>query len=61
MKGGKPIVGALLLVASAYVAYPYVALYQLGQAVRDGNALALRSMSTGRQSAKGSKKISATW
>lgn len=44
MAGKKPIVGALLLVAFSYVAYPYVTLYRLGQAIRHGDAPALQSM-----------------
>ncbi len=42
--GKKPIVGALLVVALSYVAYPYVTLYRLGQAIRQGDAPALQSM-----------------
>ncbi len=44
MAGKKPIVGVLLLVALAYVGYPYVTLYRLGQAIRQGDAPALQSM-----------------
>ena len=44
MKGGKPVIGTLLIVAMGYIAYPYVTLYQLGHAIRSGNAVALQSM-----------------
>jgi Protein of unknown function (DUF2939) len=42
--GKKPIIGACLAVAIAYGVYPYVTLFRLGQAVRDGDAVALQSM-----------------
>jgi len=42
--GRKPAIGACLAVALAYVIYPYVALYRLGQAIRGGDAAALQSM-----------------
>lgn len=42
--GKKPIVGALLLVALIYGAYPYMTLYRLGLAIRHGDAPALQSM-----------------
>ena len=40
----KPLIGTLLAVAIAYGGYPYVTLYRLGQAVRDGNASTLESI-----------------
>jgi hypothetical protein len=44
MVGKKPVIGALLVVALAYVVYPYVTLYRLGQAIRHGDASTLESM-----------------
>ncbi len=44
MVGKKPVIGALLAVAIAYAGYPYVALYRLGQAIRNGDASTLQSM-----------------
>ena len=44
MPGKKPVIGALLVVALAYVVYPYVALYRLGLAIRHGDAATLESM-----------------
>jgi hypothetical protein len=44
MVAKRPIIGALLAVATAYAAYPYVTLYRLGQAVRQGDAPTLESM-----------------
>lgn len=44
MVGRKPVIGAFLVVALAYVVYPYVTLYRLGQAVRQGDAATLQSM-----------------
>ena len=44
MIGKKPVIAALMAVALAYVAYPYVTLYRLGQAIRQGDAPALQSM-----------------
>jgi hypothetical protein len=40
----KPIIGALLAILVAYVVYPYIALYRLGQAVRQGDAPLLESL-----------------
>jgi len=40
----KPVIGAVLAVAFAYGIYPYVTLYRLGQAVRNGDAASLESM-----------------
>ena len=40
----KPLIGTLLAVTIAYGGYPYVTLYRLGQAVRDGNASTLESI-----------------
>ena len=34
----KKLIGVLLAVAVAYIAYPYVALYRLGDAIRGGEA-----------------------
>jgi hypothetical protein len=44
MVGTKPVIGALLAVGCAYVIYPYVALYQLGEAIRQGDATRLETM-----------------
>jgi hypothetical protein len=45
MFGRKPVIGALLAVAfAAYGVYPYVTLYRLGQAIRQGDAVTLGSM-----------------
>jgi hypothetical protein len=40
----KAVIGALLAVAVAYVVYPYVTLYRLGQAIRNGDASSLEAM-----------------
>jgi hypothetical protein len=42
--GKKPVIGACLAIAMAYGIYPYVTLYRLGQAIRNGDASALQSM-----------------
>jgi Protein of unknown function (DUF2939) len=44
MPGKKTLIGALLAVAVAYVVYPYVTLYRLGQAIRQGDASSLEAM-----------------
>ncbi len=44
MLGKRPILGSLLAIAIGYAAYPYVTLYRLGQAIRQGDAPALQSM-----------------
>src|ERR1700722_9456455 len=44
MTGTKTLIGALLAVAVAYVVYPYVTLYRLGQAIRQGDASSLETM-----------------
>jgi hypothetical protein len=44
MPGKKTFIGALLAVALAYVVYPYVTLYRLGQAIRNGDASSLETM-----------------
>lgn len=44
MVGKKAVIGALLGVAVAYVVYPYVTLYRLGQAIRHGDASSLETM-----------------
>jgi Protein of unknown function (DUF2939) len=44
MPAKKAIIGVFLAVAVAYVAYPYVTLYRLGQAIRSGDASSLETM-----------------
>jgi hypothetical protein len=44
MVGRKPLIGALLAVGFAYGIYPYVTLYRLGQAIRNGDAGTLETM-----------------
>ena len=44
MVGRKPIIGALLMVALAYGAYPFVTLLRLGHAIRQGDAATLETM-----------------
>jgi Protein of unknown function (DUF2939) len=44
MPGKKTFIGALLVVALAYVVYPYATLYRLGQAIRNGDASSLETM-----------------
>jgi hypothetical protein len=44
MVGRKPLLGALLTVGCIYAAYPYVTLYRLGQAIRQGDAARLETM-----------------
>lgn len=44
MLGKKPIIAALLTVALAYVAYPYVTLYRLGSAIRHGDGPTLETL-----------------
>jgi len=44
MVGTKTLIGAVLAVAFTYGVYPYVTLYRLGQAIRDGNAARLETM-----------------
>jgi hypothetical protein len=44
MPGKKTFIGAMLAVALAYVIYPYVTLYRLGQAIRNGDASSLEAM-----------------
>ena len=44
MVGKKPVIGIILAVATIYGIYPYVTLFRLGQAVRNGDAAALQSM-----------------
>jgi hypothetical protein len=44
MPGKKAVIGALLAVVVAYAIYPYVALYRLGQAIRQGDATSLETM-----------------
>lgn len=38
------VLAALLAVGTAYVGYPYVTLYKLGQAIRHGDAASLQAM-----------------
>jgi hypothetical protein len=40
----KPILAAVLVMGTAYAAYPYVTLYRLGHAVQSGDAGVLRSL-----------------
>jgi len=44
MVGRKPLIGVLLAVGVAYGVYPYVTLYRLGQAIRNGDAARLEAM-----------------
>ena len=44
MFGRKPLIGAFLILALAYGIYPYVTLYRLGQAIRQGDAATLQTM-----------------
>jgi hypothetical protein len=44
MTGTKTAIGVLLAVAVTYVVYPYVTLYRLGQAIRNGDASSLETM-----------------
>jgi Protein of unknown function (DUF2939) len=44
MVGKKAVIGALLGVAVAYGVYPYVTLFRLGLAIRNGDAATLQSM-----------------
>ncbi|MGC1409406.1 MAG: DUF2939 domain-containing protein [Acetobacteraceae bacterium] len=44
MVGQKRLLGMLLTTGCAYGLYPYVALYELGQAVRQGDAVKLGTM-----------------
>jgi hypothetical protein len=44
MTGKKPVIGALLVIALAYVVYPYATLYRLGLAIRHGDAATLENM-----------------
>jgi hypothetical protein len=44
MAGRKPVIGALLAVGLSYGIYPYVTLYRLGHAIRQGDASTLQSM-----------------
>ena len=39
-----PILAALLAVGAGYVAYPYVTLFRLGEAIRHGDAATLQSL-----------------
>jgi hypothetical protein len=40
----KPAIGAIVVIALAYVIYPYATLYRLGEAIRHGDAITLQSM-----------------
>ena len=44
MPGKKTVVGLFVAVAVAYLAYPYITLYRLGQAIRSGDASSLETM-----------------
>jgi len=44
MFGRKPLIGAFLILALSYGVYPYLTLYRLGQAIRQGDAATLQSM-----------------
>lgn len=44
MFAAKPILAAVLAIGMGYVAYPYVTLYRLGEAIHTGNAATLRSL-----------------
>ena len=44
MRVRRPVLAALLAVGTAYVAYPYVTLYRLGEAIRQGDAASLQAM-----------------
>ena len=44
MRAGWPLLATLLSVAVAYVAYPYVTLYQLGSAIQRADATTLESL-----------------
>ena len=44
MLSRKPILSALVVLTAAYVAYPYMAVYRLGEALRSGNSAALAAM-----------------
>ncbi len=44
MVGSKPLIGVFLAVGLAYCIYPYLALYRLGQAIRNGDASTLETM-----------------
>jgi len=44
MPGKKPVIGALMVIALAYVVYPYATLYRLGLAIRHGDAATLENM-----------------
>ena len=44
MLAARPMVAALLLVATSYTAYPYVTLYRLGHAIHAGDAKTLKTL-----------------
>ena len=44
MLGRKPLIGVLLAVGLTYGVYPYVTLYRLGQAIRNGDSAKLETM-----------------
>jgi hypothetical protein len=44
MRARWSILAALLAVGTSYVAYPYVTLFRLGEAIRQGDASTLRSL-----------------
>jgi Protein of unknown function (DUF2939) len=44
MRAKWPLIGLLVALAGSYAAWPYVTLYRLGHAIRDGNAKALTKL-----------------
>ena len=44
MMGTKPLLGAVLAIGCTYGIYPYVTLYRLGEAIRNGDAARLETM-----------------
>lgn len=44
MVAAKPVLAVLLILGMSYVAYPYVTLYRLGQAVRSGDTGTLQRL-----------------
>lgn len=44
MRARWPVVAALLAVGTTYVAYPYVTLFRLGEAIRQGDAVTLQTL-----------------
>lgn len=44
MRARWPVLAALLAVGASYVAYPYVTLFRLGEAIRHGDAATLQTL-----------------